>query len=301
MKLKTLSQIIEIAKSKKTIRLVVAAAADHHVLVAVRDAKKEGIIKPILVGDRKIITKISKEISFDLKDVEIINIANSVEAAKKTVTIISKGGGEILMKGMVNTNPLLKAVLDNEIGLRKEKVLSHIAFFESPYYHKIFGVTDAAMNIAPNLDEKLAIAKNAVEAFHKLGVKTPRVAVIGAVEVVNPKMEATVHAAALTQMNRRGQIKNCIIDGPLALDNAISKEAAEHKGIKSYVAGECDIILVPDINSGNILYKSIAFIGGGISASVIVGAKVPIVLTSRSDSEKSKFLSIALAAAITDN
>jgi len=205
------------------------------------------------------------------------------------------------MKGMVSTSPLLKAVLDKETGLRKEKVLSHIAFFESPYYHKIFGVTDAAMNIAPNLDEKLAIVKNAVEAFHKLGVKTPRVAAIGAVEVVNPKMEATVHAAALTQMNRRGQIKNCIIDGPLALDNAVSKESAEHKGIKSYVAGECDIILVPDINSGNILYKSIVFIGGGISASVIMGAKAPIVLTSRSDSEKSKFLSIALAVAITYN
>ncbi len=301
MKLKTLSQFVEIAKGKKTIRLVVAAAADHHVLVAVRDAKKEGIINPILVGDRKIITKISKEISFDLKEIEIIDIANSVKAAQLAVTIISNGGGEILMKGMVSTGPLLKAVLDKERGLRKEKVLSHIAFFESPYYHKIFGITDAAMNITPDLNEKLAIVKNAVEAFHKLGVKIPRVAVIGAVEVVNPKMEATVHAAALTQMNRRGQIKNCIIDGPLALDNAVSKESAEHKGIRSYVAGECDIILVPDINSGNILYKSIAFIGGGVSASVVMGAKVPIVLTSRSDSEKSKFLSIALAAAITDN
>ena len=203
------------------------------------------------------------------------------------------------MKGLVGTGPMLKAVLDKENGLRKGATLSHVALFETQFYHKLLGVTDAAMNVAPEFEEKVSMVQNAIEVFHKLGITEPKVAIVCAVETVNPKMEATVHAAMLTQMNRRKQIKGCIIDGPLALDNAVSAESAHHKGIVSDVAGDVDLIVTPEIISGNVLYKSMNFLGGATTAAVIMGAKVPIVLTSRADSEKSKLMSIALAAAIS--
>lgn len=298
MELKKLEQLIEIAKSKKTRRLAVAAAADKHVLQAVRDASKEGIVIPVLVGDKAKIEEISSEIGFDIASCEIHDVADPVKASIKAVSIIKEGNADVLMKGNVSTGPLLKAVLDKENGLRKGSALSHVAIYETSFYHKLIGVTDAAMNVAPDINEKVAIVKNAAEAFHKIGVKEPKIAIIGAVEVVNPKMEATVDAAMLTMMNKRKQIKNCIVDGPLAIDNAVSKEAAEHKGIVSDVAGDADILVAPDINSGNILYKTIGFLGDGLSAAIIMGAKVPIVLTSRSDSEKSKLMSIALSAAM---
>jgi phosphate butyryltransferase len=170
--------------------------------------------------------------------------------------------------------------------------------FETPNYHKLIAVTDAAMNVAPELSEKIHIVNNAVELFNRLGISKPKVAILSAVELVNPKMQATIDAALLKVMNNRGQIKNCIIDGPLALDNAISKEAAAHKGIISDVAGDADILVTHDINTGNVLYKSLNFMGGAVSAAVIMGAQAPIVLTSRADSEISKKLSIALAAAM---
>jgi len=298
MELKQLSAFIDKAKGKTIKRLVVAAATDEPVLEAVRDAVKEGIIVPILVGDKTEITNICNKINFKLDGIEIVQEKDPLAASAKAVEIIKSGKGDILMKGLVGTGPMLKYVLDKEKGLRKGSTLSHIAIFESPYYHKLIAVTDAAMNVAPDFDEKVAIINNAVEAMKKLGYKNPKIAVIGAVETVNPKMEATVHAAMLTQMNKRNQIKGCIIDGPLALDNAVSKEAAHHKGIVSEVAGDCDLIMTPDINCGNILYKSINFLGGGICAAVIMGATVPIVLTSRSDSDRSKLMSIAMAAAM---
>ena len=293
-----LSSLVEMAKSKTTRRIAVAAAADHAVLQAIKSTMNDDIVNPILVGDKTKIESICKEIDLDLTNVEIIDIPNPVQASVKAVSIVREGKAEILMKGLVSTGPLLKAVLDKENGLRKGGTLSHVAFFESPYYHKLLCVTDAAMNVEPEFNDKVAILKNAVEAFHKLGIKEPKVAVIGAVETVNPKMEPSTHAALLTMMNKRGQLNGCIVDGPLALDNAVSKEAAEHKGIESDVAGEVDIILTPDIYSGNIFYKSLNFLGGSSSAAVIMGARVPIVLTSRSDTEKSKMLSIALAAAM---
>ncbi|NVO02589.1 MAG: bifunctional enoyl-CoA hydratase/phosphate acetyltransferase [Bacteroidetes bacterium] len=296
--LKSLSSLVEIAKTKKTRRLVVAAAADEPVLQAVYQAMKEGIIEPILVGEKLAIELICKNIGFDLSGITIIDEPNASKASVKAVEIIREGRAEILMKGLVATGPLLKAVLNTEHGLRKGATLSHIALFESPYYHKLIGVTDAAMNVAPEFSEKVDIINNAVEVFHKLGEKLPKVAVLAAVETVNPKMEETVHASMLAMMNKRGQIKGCIIDGPLALDNAVSSEAAEHKGIVSEVAGDADILVTPEIVSGNVLYKSLNFLGGATAAAVIMGARVPIVLTSRADSEQSKMMSIALAAAM---
>lgn len=293
-----LSQIVELAKQRPTRRLVVAAAEDEPVLLAVRNAINEKIVVPVLVGNEHKIRSIASSIDFDISPIEIIHEPNPELASKRAAQIVRDGHADILMKGLVSTGGLLKAILDKESGLRSGSVLSHVAIFESPYYHKLVAVTDAAMNVAPDFNEKVAMVTNAVSLFHKLGIAYPKVAIISAVETVNPKMEATVHAAMLTLMGQRGQIKSCIIDGPLAIDNAISKEAALHKGIVSEVSGDVDILVTPDINSGNVLYKTLNFMGGAQTAAVIMGARAPIVLTSRADSEDSKLMSIALAAAM---
>ncbi|MDA3952611.1 MAG: bifunctional enoyl-CoA hydratase/phosphate acetyltransferase [Bacteroidales bacterium] len=299
MTYKSLNEIISIAKAKESKRLVVTAAADKQVLEAVKNAYIEGIIIPILIGNKSEIEKICKEIDFDLSSIEIYDELNPAISSIKAVALIKQDKADILMKGLVSTAPLLKAVLDKDNGLTTGSTLSHFALIESPYYHKLIGITDAAMNILPSITEKVSIVKNAVEVFHKLGVEMPKVAVVGPLEVVNPKIESTTHAAMLTMMNKRGQIKGCLVDGPFAIDNAVSKEAAEHKGIVSEVAGDADILMAPDLNSGNILYKALIFMGGSTSAAVILGAKVPIVLTSRADTEKSKMMSIAMAAAMS--
>lgn len=298
MTLKSLNDIIESAKQKETRRLAVAAAADKPVLEAVKNAYQEGIIIPVLVGNKAEIEKISKEIDFDLTGIEIHAEDNPAISSVKAVQLIREGKADILMKGLVSTAPLLRAILDKEKGLTKGSTLSHFALIESPYYHKLIGVTDAAMNVAPDFNEKIHIINNSVEVYHRLGIKEPKVAIIGPLEVVNPKIESTTHGALLNVMNQRGQVKGCKIEGPLAIDNAVSKEAAEHKGIVSEVAGDADILVAPDLNSGNILYKSLMFMGGCTSAAVIMGAKVPVVLTSRADTDKSKMMSIALAAAM---
>jgi phosphate butyryltransferase len=298
MTFKSISSFIEMAKAGEKRKIAVAAAEDEPVLMAVKNAIAEGIVEPILVGDEKQIREISAKIDFSLDGIEIINELKPANACRKAVALIKEKKAGILMKGLVGTADLLKAVLDKENGLRKGSVISHIAFFESPYYHKVFIVTDAAMNVAPEFKEKVAIVENAVDACHRLGLEKPKVAVIGAVEVINEKMEATVHAGMLTMMNKRGQIKGCIIDGPFALDNAVSKEACHHKKIETEVGGDADILMCPDIEAANVLYKCLNFLGGAESAAVIMGASVPIVLTSRADSEKSKLNSIALAAAM---
>jgi len=198
---------------------------------------------------------------------------------------------------MVGTSILLKSVLNKDWGLRTGNLLSHFALFEVDTYHKVIAVTDVAMNISPNLKDKISIVNNSVSCLLRLGYKIPKVAVLGAVEMVNENMEATLDAALLSKMNQRDQIKNCIIDGPLAFDNAVSLESARHKGIKSEVAGDTDLLLMPDIEVGNVLYKSLVFFAKAKVASIILGASAPIVLTSRSDSEQAKFDSIMLAAA----
>lgn len=296
---KNLSEFVEEAKQGQRKRIVVAASEDKHVLEAVRDALKEGIVEAILVGLKEETRRLMEQIGFDPGSVEIVPASDPVDAASKAVSLIREKKADVLMKGLVQTSALLKAVLDKEKGLRSGALLSHFGLFESPYYHKLFGVTDAGMNVSPSFEEKVSILTNGVEMFHKIGVAMPKVAVLAAVETVNPKMDATVHAALLTQMNRRGQIKGCVIDGPLALDNAVSKEAAKHKGIESEVAGDADILLVPDIESGNLIYKALNFLGGAVAAGVILGAAAPIVLTSRADSEQSKHYSIALAVALS--
>lgn len=296
--IRKLSELLEMAKSKPKRRIAVAAAGDYDVLEALKNADARGIVSPILVGIRPNIEKISQEIGYDISNYEIIHVEDRFEASLIANQLIRDGKAEILMKGLVSTGQLMKAVLDKEHGLRTGAIISHVAVFESPYYHKLLGITDAAMNVAPTFDDKIGLINNAVEVFHRLGEPNPKVAVVGAVETVNQKMESTMHAATLSMMNKRQQIKGCIIDGPLALDNAVSKKAAEVKGIYSEVAGNVDIIVAPDIDGANFLYKALNFLGGASTGAVIMGAAVPIVLTSRADSEQSKFLSIALAAAI---
>ena len=294
-----LAELIEKAKNKPKRKIAVAAAEDEPVLKALKVAVEESIVTPLLVGNKPEIERIAQSIGFDLTGIEIIhNDKSPAISAKLAVEQVKKGNADALMKGFVSTGALLKAVLDKENGLRKGNLLSHVAFFESPYYHKLLCVTDVAMNVAPDFDAKVYIINNAVEACRKIGIEKPKVAVIAAVETVNPKMEATVHAAMLKTMSDRNQLAGCIVDGPLAIDNAVDKHAAEHKGIVSEVAGDCDIILAPDIEAGNMFYKSLNFLGGATAAAVIMGASVPIVLTSRSDTDKSKMLSVALAAAM---
>lgn len=298
MSFKNFNEIITAAKSKKCKRIAVAAAGDEHALEAVKNAYLEKIVEPVLVGNKSRIVEISGHLGFDISNLQIIEENDPAKASRLAVSLIRSGDAEVLMKGIVDTGTLLKAVLDKENGLRKGGTLSHMALFETPYYHKLIGLTDAAVNVAPTFEDKVEMIKNAVDAFHRLGIMEPKIAVIGAVETVNPKMEATQHAALLTMMNKRKQIKGCIIDGPLALDNAVSKESAEHKGIHSEVSGDVDLLMTPDINAGNVLYKTLNFLGGATAGAVILGAAAPIVLTSRSDSEKSKLYSIALSAAM---
>jgi phosphate butyryltransferase len=295
---KRLEELVNMAAKNGRRTLIVAVAQDKDVLLAVKSASEAGLIKPLLVGDPDQIKAAAGEAGLDISTIDIIPETDNQQACNIAACMARDNKGSILMKGMVATGTLMKSVLDKGNGLMSGSLLSHIAFFESPYYHKLICVTDAALNISPDLQEKAGIINNAVDALHRLGVAVPKVGILAAVETVNPKMEATTHAAMLVSMQKRNQIKGCLVDGPLALDNAVSAEAAHHKGIVSEVAGDADILLAPDITSGNILYKSLIFLGGAVTAAMIVGASVPVVLTSRSDSDKSKFLSIALAAAM---
>jgi phosphate butyryltransferase len=298
MNLKRLDELIVLARKRKKRRIVVAAANDVHVLQAVCKASIENIIDPVLIGDKIQIQNILKDFETGSGTFDIIDEPDPELACQMAVSLIKRGDADILMKGLVPSAPFLKAILNKDNGIKKQELLSHFAFLEIPTYHKLIGITDAAMNISPDLDEKASIIRNAIEVYHRLGIDEPKVAVIGPVEVVNPKIESTLHASMLTLMNKQNQITGCIIDGPLALDNAVSKEAAELKGIISKVAGDADIILTPDLDSGNILYKSLVFLGNSTSAAIIMGAVSPVVLTSRADSETNKFMSIVLAAAM---
>ncbi len=297
MVLKSLNDLRNIVIGKPKKKLVLAAAQDQHSLGAVLRAWQDNIIEPILIGDKEGIQNICAENGYNVSGLRIIHEPDNDMAIEMAVRMLSSKQADVLMKGKVGTSALLKSVLNKEWGLRTGNLLSHIALFEVETYHKLIAVTDVAMNIAPNLRDKIAIVNNSVSFLLRLGYEMPKVAVLGAVEMVNENMEATLDAALLSKMNQRDQIKNCIIDGPLAFDNAISLESAQHKGIKSEVAGDTDLLLMPDIEVGNVLYKSLVFFAKAKVASIILGAQVPIVLTSRSDSEQAKYDSILLSAA----
>ncbi len=280
--------------SKRSL-LAVAVAQDAEVLLAVDGAYRLGIAGAILVGDEAEIRAIAEQQGIDLSKYAILHEPDKTEACRKAVKLVRDKEADVVMKGLVDTSIILKAVLDKEIGLRESPVLSHVALFEVPGYDRLFYLTDAAMNIAPDLETKKHILRNAVKVAHALGNENPIACALCAVEKVNPKMQATLDAAALVEANRSGEIDGCTVIGPLALDNAISQEAAHHKGITDPNAGKADILLVPAIEVGNVFYKSMVFMARAKNAGMIVGAKAPIVLTSRADSDETKLNSIALA------
>lgn len=293
---KTLEQILELASKNKKKTLSVAVAQDKEVLTAVLKAVELKIVDAVLVGNETEIREIAEDNNLDINSVKIIDEKDKLIAAAKAVELVSNGSANYIMKGMIGTADLLRAVLNKDAGLRGDGLLSHVMIYGVKNYSKLLLLTDGGMVPYPDLSEKVGILKNAVKIAHALNIKNPKVAPICAVEVVNPAMTATVDAAALTVMNKRGQLEGCIVDGPLGLDNAISKIAAEHKGIVSSVAGDADILLVPNIESGNFLGKALTYFADAQSAGIIVGAKCPIVLVSRADSAKSKLYSIALGS-----
>jgi len=294
-----LTDLYELAKKSRKKKLAVAVAHDEHCMEAICAVNKLGLVEAILIGNEKKINDLSIKLKLDIKGMRIFNEEVDTNAVKLAVKLVKDKEADILMKGNVPTATFLRGVLDKETGLRKGDVLSHFALFEVPTYHKLLGLSDAAMIPAPDFKTKVALINNAVEFMNKLGYTKPKVAILAAVEMVNESMPATLEAAMLSKMNQRGQIKNCIIDGPLAYDNAVSKESARHKGIVSDVAGDADLLIVPDIQAGNILYKAFGFSANAKLAAVVLGATAPIVLTSRSDTEESKQASIVMAASIS--
>ncbi len=298
--MKNFEQALELARSKGRKTVSVACAQDKDVLLAVDKAREAGIVDAILVGDEEKIREIAAENSVNLSHYRVVDKKDLVEAAREAVRLVSSGEAHMLMKGLVDTSIVLKAVLDKEIGLRGDSILSHVAVFEIEGWDRLFYVTDAAMNIAPNLDAKKKIIENAVKVARSLEVEVPKVACLCAKEKVNEKMPDTVDAKALEDMNRNGELKDCLVGGPFALDNAISEEAAKHKGMDHPVAGRADILMTGDIEAGNVLYKSMAFFAKSKNAGIIVGAKKPIILTSRADNEEAKLNSIILGSLTAD-
>ncbi|HWR12876.1 MAG TPA: bifunctional enoyl-CoA hydratase/phosphate acetyltransferase [Rectinemataceae bacterium] len=299
--MKYISELLQAAASAGRMKLAVASAQEASVLEAVVDAYAAGIAEPILVGDPEAIAAAAAEArggkGVDISAFEIVPVKDLYASAAKAVELVRTGRAGFLMKGIIDTAPLLKAVLNKETGINAGHLASHVAVMEVPTYHKLLVITDAAINIAPDLPGFVDIINSAVTVSRALGTELPKVAILAAVEKVNAeKMPCTVTAAILTQMNRRGQIKNCLVDGPLALDNAISAESARIKKIVSEVAGDADILVVPDIEAGNILYKCLLDLAQAKGAGIIMGAAKPVVLTSRADTAETKLASIALAA-----
>ncbi len=296
--IKSIESLREAAKAQGTRCLAVACAQDDHVLLAVEDARRLGIADAVLVGDEAQIRRVAAENGIDPANYRIIDEPDKVVSCRTAVSLVRNGEADAVMKGIVDTAVILKAVLDKENGLRDAKVLSHVALFEVPGFDRLLLLTDAAMNIAPDLEAKKEILRNAVKVAHAIGNENPVVACLCAVEKINPKMPATLDAAALVEAAQAGELAGCTVVGPLALDNAVSVEAAKHKGIADPNAGRADVLLVPNIETGNVFYKSLVFLAHANNAGLIVGAKAPVIVTSRADSEQTKLNSIALALAL---
>lgn len=284
-------------KSRESKRLVVAFANDTHSIGAVGKAVGMGIVKATLVGDREQIKKVCSQENIDINKFEIVHETEEIAATRKAVTLINEGKGDMLMKGLVSTDKYMRAILDKENGLMLHKaILSHVTVMENPNYHKLLIIGDVAIIPAPELKEKIAITNYLIQVAQALGIKKPKVAVLAATEQVIPKMPACVDAALISKMADRGQIKGAFVEGPLALDVAIDKESAEIKKLENEVVGDADCLVFPNIESGNVFYKANTKLAGGEQGAIVVGAKVPVVLSSRGDSIKTKLYSIALAA-----
>lgn len=288
-------RLLERCKPLEAIPTAVAHPCEESALTGAVEAAQAGLITPILVGPVAKIEQTAKAANVDLGNLEIVDAEHSVGSAKKAVELVKEGRAEVLMKGSLHSDELLSAIVSREGGLRTGRRISHVFVMDVPTYHKVLIVTDGAINIAPTLEDKVDICQNAIDLAISLGLEKPKVAILAAVEVVNSKMPATLDAAALCKMAERGQIKGGILDGPLAFDNAISKQAAQTKGIQSQVAGDPDILLAPDLEAGNILAKQLSFLANADSAGMVLGARVPVILTSRADSVRSRIASCAVA------
>ena len=288
-------QLLKRCANLEPIPAAVAHPCEASALAGAIEAGEKDLITPILVGPAAKIRHVAKDAGVALGSVRMVDTAHSHESAAKAVALVRAGEAELLIKGSLHTDELLGAVVARETGLRTGRRISHVFIMDVPTYHKVLIVTDAAINIAPALDDKVDICQNAIDLARALGLDTPRLAILAAVETVNSKMQATIDAACLCKMADRGQITGALLDGPLAFDNAISAQAAEIKGIKSQVAGNPDILLVPDLEAGNILAKQLSFLANADSAGLVLGARVPIVLTSRADSVRSRIASCGVA------
>jgi phosphate butyryltransferase len=294
----TFAQIIDAARASGAARFVVAQAADGTILEAVAEARSKGFAVPVLVGVQAEIEKAARESSVSLTGWEIVGTPSRAEAAPEAVKIVARGDGDILVKGLVQSPDLLRAVLSKNGGLATGRTLSHVGVFRFEESDRFYFVTDAALSIAPDYAQKIDIVQNAVDVAHRLGIETPVVAILCAIEIVNPDMPATVDAACIAKMAERGAIRGARVEGPLALDNAVSVEAARHKGITSDAAGRADILVAPNIEAANILYKALIFFAKAEEAGIVMGARAPIVLNSRSDSVRNKLYSLALGSLV---
>ena len=294
MPIRTFTELLEAAKTKGPKTVAVAAAHEHEVMLASLDAEVAGLAQVLLVGDSDQIRQIAVADNFDISRMEVIHVPQPREAAAKVMKLVSEGHADIAMKGKVETSDFLRAALDREVGLRTGRLFSHVAAFEIPGFDRLIFISDAGVIVAPDLEQKVQIVQNAIYVAHAMDIGLPRVAVLAATEVVNPKIPTTLDAANLSKMADRGQIQGGLVDGPLALDNAISPESARIKGIKSEVAGYADILIAPDIEAGNVLAKAITYFAQGKMAGVVVGARCPLILPSRSDTREAKLVSIAL-------
>jgi phosphate butyryltransferase len=288
-------QVITAVRELPSCRLCVAAAAEETVLEAVRDSLREGIVDFVLIGPEENIWRQAMKVSLNLQGIEIIDIADPVEAAHRAVKEVAEGRADILMKGMVNSSDFLRAVINPAGGMRRDRILSHMAVYEVPGYYRLIYMTDGGLNVSPNLEQKKAILQNGIEFLQAVGMESPKVAVLSANEKVDPKIPATMDARALKEMAEEA-FPGAVIDGPTPLDIAVSYESALHKGIDSPVAGKADLLLVPNIEAGNILGKSIIYFAGGRMAGLVLGASRPVILTSRNEPPMGKMASIALAA-----
>lgn len=297
MNIRTLQQLVDEAKALGPIRIAVADAAQRVVIETLREAHALGLVEPRLIGNPDDIAAVCAEVGWQPPQDWILPADSDAAAAAKAVALVRAGEADAIMKGNIHTDALMHALLDKAHGLRVAgRRVSHVFLVDLPSYDRLLGISDAAINIAPDLIGKAQILQNAIDLFHVLGVETPKVAVLSAVETVNPDIVSTLDAACLTLMARRGQITGAEVDGPLAFDNAISRQAAKEKGIVSPVAGEADILLVPDLVSGNILAKDLVYLAGAVAAGVAVGLAAPVVLTSRADPAPARMASLALAA-----
>ncbi|SRR5690554_4389863 len=294
--IKSLDDILDKVKDLPKNTIAVAQAADHDILSVAETAISKGISNFIFVGNPETIKEYIAEGNYNLKDVTIVEAYDDKSCADKAVELVTTGKAQMPMKGLISTATFLRAVLDKEKGLRTGSIITQITITDKIDGSGLNFITDCAMNINPTLEDKISIVNNAVYLARKFGYDCPKVAMITALETVNPNMQETLDAAVLSKMNDRGQIKNCIIDGPFALDNAISKASADHKGVSGPVAGVADILAVSDIRMGNVLHKAITYFAQKRIGSVIIGTKSPIVMTSRSDSVDDKLVSIAASS-----